>query len=216
MAHTADDGSLIYRRGIAVLEQLLAALPPQETALLPNYSNPFNPETWIPYRLAHAADVTLTIYDTKGASIRRLDLGHQLAGYYANRAKAAYWDGRSETGEPVASGVYFYNLSAGDYSATRKMLILKQEPHPQSMRRSLTDENSTIFHTHSLLVGDASAFTEHLRPKLHQVEFTRRCKNTLGQRLDNWGGSVFTRWESSGGCRLYWDMDIRRQDWRRT
>ena len=93
--------------------------------LLPNYPNPFNPETWIPYRLAHAADVTLTIYDTKGAPVRQFDLGYQSAGAYTNKAKAAYWDGRLETGEPAASGVYFYGLSAGDYSATRKMLILK-------------------------------------------------------------------------------------------
>ena len=125
MAHTADDGSLIYQRGIPVLEQLLATLTPQETVLLPNYPNPFNPETWIPYRLAHAADVTLTIYDTKGAPVRRLDLGYQPAGAYTNRAKAAHWDGHNDSGEPVTSGVYFYSLSAENYSATRKMLILK-------------------------------------------------------------------------------------------
>ena len=87
-----------YLRGIVVLEQLLAALTPKETTLLPNYPNPFNPETWIPYHLAHAADVTLTIYDTKGAVVRRLDLGHQSAGYYTARTKAAYWDGSNERG----------------------------------------------------------------------------------------------------------------------
>ena len=125
MAHAANDDSLAYQRGIAILKQLLAALTPQKTALLPNYPNPFNPETWIPYRLAHAADVTLTIYDTKGAPVRQFDLGYQSAGAYTNRAKAAYWDGRLETGEPATSGVYFYSLSAGDYSATRKLLILK-------------------------------------------------------------------------------------------
>ena len=125
MAHTADDGSLIFRRGTRVLEQLLAALPPQETALLRNYPNPFNPETWIPYHLAKDADVTLTIYDTKGAVVRQFDLGYQLAGDYTDRIKAAYWDGRNESGEQIASGIYFYSLSAGSYSATRKMLILK-------------------------------------------------------------------------------------------
>ena len=125
IAHTADDGSLTFRHGIANLEALLALLGPAESALLPNFPNPFNPETWIPYRLAKDADVSLTIYDTAGAPVRRLDLGHQSAGYYTDRANAAYWDGRTETGEPVASGVYFYSLSAGDYSATRKMLILK-------------------------------------------------------------------------------------------
>ena len=96
-----------------------------ETALLPNYPNPFNPETWIPYHLARDADVQLTIYDIKGEVVRRFSLGHQLAGYYTDRIKAAYWDGRNDTGESVASGVYFYHLSAGDYSATRRMVILK-------------------------------------------------------------------------------------------
>ena len=117
-------------RGIAVLEHLLEALtrsemPLKETLLLPNYPNPFNPETWIPYYLAHAADVTVTIYDINGALVRKLDLGHQSAGYYTARTKAAYWDGCNETGESVASGVYFYHLSVGDFSATRRMLILK-------------------------------------------------------------------------------------------
>ena len=114
-----------YLRGIAVLEQLHAALAPQETALLPNYPNPFNPETWIPYRLAEDALVTLIIYDQSGQIVRTLDVGHQIAGYYTDRTKAIYWDGRNEFGEGVASGVYFYHLSAGDFSATRKMLILK-------------------------------------------------------------------------------------------
>ncbi len=81
-----------------------------------NYPNPFNPETWIPYHLAHAANVTLTIYDIKGASPRRLNLGHQPAGFYTDRAKVAYWDGGNDTGERVASGVYFYRLKAGDVS----------------------------------------------------------------------------------------------------
>ena len=125
MAHTADDGSLTFRRGMANLNALLAMLTPAETALLPNYPNPFNPETWIPYRLAHSADVTLTIYDTKGAPVRRLDLGYQPTGYYTDRAKAAYWDGHNDSGESVASGVYFYQLRAGNYTALRRMVILK-------------------------------------------------------------------------------------------
>ena len=113
------------QRGILFLEQLLAALIPKETALLPNYPNPFNPETWIPYRLAEDAFVTLTIYNGSGRVVRTLDVGHRTAAFYESRAKAIYWDGRNEFGEGVASGVYFYHLSAGDYSATRKMLILK-------------------------------------------------------------------------------------------
>ena len=112
-------------KGILFLEHLLAALPPEKTALLPNYPNPFNPETWIPYQLAHAADVQVTIYDIKGAMVRQLDLGHQSAGYYTDRSKAAYWDGRNESGELVASGIYFYQLRAEDYLATRRMVIVK-------------------------------------------------------------------------------------------
>ncbi len=113
------------QRGILFLEQLLAALTPKATALLPNYPNPFNPETWIPYHLAHDAHVTLTIYDAKGATVRQLDLGHQLAGFYTDRVKAAYWDGTNEFGERVATGIYFYQLQADNVSLLRKMVILK-------------------------------------------------------------------------------------------
>ena len=111
--------------GIRFLEQLLAVLVPKETQLLPNYPNPFNPETWIPYRLAEDAFVTVTIYDQRGRVVRRLNVGHQTASVYERRSKAIYWDGRNEIGDKVASGIYFYTLTAGDYSATRKMLILK-------------------------------------------------------------------------------------------
>ena len=113
------------QRGVLFLEQLLAALTPKETALLPNFPNPFNPETWIPYRLSEDADVTLTIHALNGQPVRRLKLGHQVAGTYYSRSRAAYWDGKNKFGEQVASGVYFYTLTAGDYSATRKMLIIK-------------------------------------------------------------------------------------------
>ncbi len=118
-------GGLSYRRGIVVLEQLLANLIPEETALLANYPNPFNPETWIPYQLATPAEVTVTIYAANGMVVRTLALGHQPAGSYESRSRAAYWDGRNAVGERVASGVYFYTLQAGDFAATRKMLILK-------------------------------------------------------------------------------------------
>ena len=112
-------------RGIAALKPYLVDLIPIETTLLPNYPNPFNPETWIPYQLAIPAVVTLTIHDVKGNTVRTLDLGDQHAGTYQNRNHAAYWDGRNTQGEPVASGVYFYTLSAGDFTATRRMLIRK-------------------------------------------------------------------------------------------
>ena len=107
------------------LEDLIAYEIPAETELLRNYPNPFNPETWIPYRLAEDANVSLTIYDTSGALVRSIDIGHQTAAVYETRAKAIYWDGRNRFGEQVASGIYFYSLSTGDFSATRKMVILK-------------------------------------------------------------------------------------------
>ena len=114
-----------YARGIQMLEQLVAALTPDTTALLANYPNPFNPETWIPYQLSKAAEVTVTIYASDGSVVRTLALGHQDAGMYKNRTQAAYWDGTNDLGETVASGVYFYTLTAGEFMATRKMLILK-------------------------------------------------------------------------------------------
>ena len=98
---------------------------PETTSLLPNYPNPFNPETWLPYQLSEPADVTLTIYDIQGRVVRDLDLGHQRAGMYHSRSRAAYWDGNNAVGEPVASGLYFYTLKAGEFTATRKMLIRK-------------------------------------------------------------------------------------------
>ncbi len=119
-----------FQKGIAVLQNLLTTLRetemvPKATALLPNYPNPFNPETWIPYQLAEAAGVTVTIYDLHGLVVRNFDFGHQVAGIYQDKSRAVYWDGRNQNGEPVASGIYFYTLSAGDFTATRKMLIRK-------------------------------------------------------------------------------------------
>jgi len=124
-ARLEDDGSLAFKQGIENLQNLLASLIPEETALLANYPNPFNPETWIPYQLAESADVALTIYDMKGQLVRRLAVGHQVAGMYQNRSRAAYWDGRNQLGESVTSGLYFYTLTAGEFTETRRMLILK-------------------------------------------------------------------------------------------
>ena len=98
---------------------------PKQNLLLQNFPNPFNPETWIPYQLEKSADVTLQIYDTVGSIVRTLDLGFKGQGFYMTRTTAAYWDGRNNMGEQVASGVYFYSLQTPDFSATRKMLILK-------------------------------------------------------------------------------------------
>ena len=126
LARLADDGSIAFRQGIANLENLIASLiVPQETALLVNYPNPFNPETWIPYQLATPAETSLTIYDSNGGMVRRLEVGHQAAGSYQSRSRAAYWDGKNQDGESVASGLYFYTLRTGEFTATRKMLIRK-------------------------------------------------------------------------------------------
>ena len=103
----------------------LSKTAPPETVLLSNYPNPFNPETWIPYQLTTPAEVTVAIYAVDGRLVRTLALGHQSAGVYQRKSRAAYWDGKNEQGEPVASGVYFYTLKAGDFTATRKMLIRK-------------------------------------------------------------------------------------------
>ena len=123
--HAEADDSIAYWRTLAIFQGLLAAARPHETALLPNYPNPFNPETWIPYHLAKDANVTLHIYAVNGQLVRTLVLGYQAAGMYHNRSRAAYWDGRNAFGEPVASGIYFYTLTTGDFTATRKMLIRK-------------------------------------------------------------------------------------------
>ncbi|MDE0297625.1 MAG: T9SS type A sorting domain-containing protein [Candidatus Poribacteria bacterium] len=118
--------SVVDRKRQRFNRSRLSALSiPMETALLANYPNPFNPETWIPYQLENPAQVTLTIYDMIGQAVRMLEVGHQPAGVYQRRDRAAYWDGRNEMGETVADGVYFYTLSAGDFTATRKMLVGK-------------------------------------------------------------------------------------------
>ena len=114
-----------YQKGLVLLEQFFRLATPEKTTLLANYPNPFNPETWIPYQLAKPSKVVLSISDADGKRIRTLDLGQQAAGKYHSRSRAAYWDGRNAVGEPVASGVYFYTLKAGDFTATRKLLIRK-------------------------------------------------------------------------------------------
>ncbi len=124
-ARLEDDGSLVFKQGIENLQALLASLIPEKTALHHNYPNPFNPETWIPYQLAEETEVTLTIYDMNGGMVRRLAVGYQAAGMYRSRSRAAYWDGRNQLGESVASGLYFYTLITGEFSGTRRMLILK-------------------------------------------------------------------------------------------
>ena len=98
---------------------------PTPTALLANFPNPFNPNTYIPYQLHAHAQVRLTIYDIRGALIRKIDLGCQQAGQYLTSANAAHWDGRDQHGQRVASGVYVYQLQAGLVVHGRKMLLVK-------------------------------------------------------------------------------------------
>ena len=125
MLLASGDRSIAAQRALLYLQHLLASARPDETVLLANYPNPFNPETWIPYHLAESTDVRVNIYDAQGTLVRALTLGHQTAGYYTSRSRAAYWDGRNALGERVASGVYFYQLQTDAISPMRKMVILK-------------------------------------------------------------------------------------------
>ncbi|MBT3271260.1 S8 family serine peptidase [Candidatus Poribacteria bacterium] len=124
-ARRADDGSALFRDGIAALMGILGGLRPEATALLPNYPNPFNPETWIPFDLSEAADVVITIYSARGEIVRRIDLGRMDVGSYRDRSRAAYWDGSNSVGETVASGAYIYELRADEQRHARRMVIWK-------------------------------------------------------------------------------------------
>ena len=124
-AYQADDGSDVFRHGIANLEALFNNVVPQKTTLLPNFPNPFNPETWIPYDLAQDTNVDIKIYNLKGETIRELKIGFQNTGTYRTKELAAFWDGRNSTGELVASGLYFYSLNVGQSKAIRQMVIRK-------------------------------------------------------------------------------------------
>ncbi len=112
---------------IELLRHYLSIADPnvQETKLLSNYPNPFNPDTWIPYQLSEGSTVTVKIYDVTGGLVRTIQVGHKPAGYYLTRERAIYWDGRNQNREPVSSGVYFYTLNTDTYTQTRRMVILK-------------------------------------------------------------------------------------------
>jgi hypothetical protein len=103
----------------------VVGLTPSKFALLQNFPNPFNPETWIPYTLGRDASVTVRVYNFKGQPIRTIALGQQTAGTYLTKDRAVYWDGRDHIGEKVASGMYFYTLQAGDFKATKRMIIVE-------------------------------------------------------------------------------------------
>ncbi len=109
----------------ALLKQVISQHIPKENRLLQNYPNPFNPDTWIPYQLSKESDVCITIYDSAGRIVKKLDIGRKSAGIYRTQDQAAYWDGRNELGEAVASGIYFYTIQTDDYTATRKMIVAR-------------------------------------------------------------------------------------------
>ena len=118
---TADD----IRNAYTTLHLTFDSIAPMHTRLLQNYPNPFNPETWIPYQLASDAEVSIIIYNPSGERIRTIPIGDQAAGSYLTKARAAYWDGRNAHGELVSSGLYFYHLQASDFTAVKRMIILK-------------------------------------------------------------------------------------------
>jgi len=118
---TADD----IDKGLVSLPSILVSPIPQGSALLQNFPNPFNPDTWLPYQLAKDSDVTISIYNTKGQIIRTLEIGNQKAGIYMNKDQAAYWDGKNSLGEKVVSGIYFYTFQAGKFETTKRMAIMK-------------------------------------------------------------------------------------------
>jgi hypothetical protein len=111
--------------GQMVFRELSLVPIPRQSALLANYPNPFNPETWIPYELSEASEVAIGIYDVNGQQVREFRLGHRAAGSYTSRSQAAYWDGTNDFGERVASGVYFYSIQVGKFAATQKMFLRK-------------------------------------------------------------------------------------------
>ena len=107
------------------LAQVIATALPKQSSLGQNFPNAFNPETWIPYKLAESAEVTIRIYNVKGQLIRTLDLGYKDSGYYLDKVQAAHWDGRNDRGERVSSSLYFYQIQAGSFTATRRMILVK-------------------------------------------------------------------------------------------
>ena len=121
-ADMAGNDFASIRRSIRVPEW---AVIPASSQLLQNYPNPFNPETWIPYRLSESADVRVSIYSLSGKLVKTLELGTKRPGMYTDRERAIHWDGRNESGETVSSGIYFYHLSAGDFTAIRKMAVAR-------------------------------------------------------------------------------------------
>ena len=125
-AVTALEQQLDSQIAVQALKQVLSVMQkPEKTQLRQNYPNPFNPETWVPFELAQDTGVTIEVYGFDGQLVRKLDLGHLSAGLYLSQDRAAYWDGKSELGESVASGIYFVQFTTDDQTQTRRLVILK-------------------------------------------------------------------------------------------
>ena len=133
-AKKLNNTSEIVQDGVSKLEILLNSAHPKMTVLLPNYPNPFNPETWIPYDLHDDAHVIIHIYNINGETVRKLNIGYRTSGIYRTKSQAAYWDGKNSLGEQVSTGIYFYTITAqyarangllNQFKATRKMVIAK-------------------------------------------------------------------------------------------
>jgi hypothetical protein len=108
-----------------VVRRLTAPPTDTPTRLLPNYPNPFNPETWVPFDLDRPSEVSVTVYDIRGSVVRRLALGHREPGSYHAPGRAAYWNGRTDTGEAAVSGAYVVVLRAGGAVARRRIILTK-------------------------------------------------------------------------------------------
>ena len=201
-----------FQRGILMLEQLLTVLSPKETVLLPNYPNPFNPETWIPYHLANASNVSITIYGVQGTVIRHLELGHQPEGYYTSRSRAAYWDGTNDVGERIASGIYLYclrffrplpkgRLCYNTISIERSIRWRNEENSPLSLRPNLFSKLSAVAVPKQKCVGTiiSTKINSHsgsdtslkMRPyclslRISNLTMPRSVSPTLSSSLGEW------------------------------
>ncbi len=124
-ARAANDGSLAFKRGLAVLEGLLREIVPPRTSLLAAYPNPFNPDVWIPYELSAAEPITVTIYDARASAVRRYNLGTLPPGLYITRSAAVHWDGQNSAGERATSGTYFVELRTDSTREVRRIILRK-------------------------------------------------------------------------------------------
>lgn len=126
---TVEGTDLVGNIGEAELQKEfhipLPAPQPSEYALEQNYPNPVREDTSIPYQVAESFDVTIKIYNLIGQLVRTLDEGYKVAGFYLSQDKAAYWDGKDDNGEMVASGLYFYHFRAGNFEDVGKMVVVR-------------------------------------------------------------------------------------------